>query len=220
MYDQFYRPPTRSAFPPAVKNLLIINALVFLGQQSDRYETALLQWFALWPITSYDIGVVFFPWQVVSYSFLHGGTPHLFFNLFALWMFGVGVENTWGSRRFVIFYFVCVIGAGLTQLTVATIAAASGSVYPTVGASGGVFGVLLAFAMLFPNHRIYLYFAIPIPAKWFVIGYGAMELFAGITNTQSGVAHFAHLGGMAAGFLLIQYWRGRLPLQPRRRMYW
>lgn len=207
-----------SAFPPVIKNLLIINALVFLGQ--FLYDTALLQWFALWPITSYDIGVGFLPWQIVSYSFLHGGMTHLFFNLFALWMFGVGIENTWGSQRFVTFYFVCVIGAGLTQLAVATMAAASGSVYPTVGASGGVFGVLLAFAMLFPNHRIYLYFAIPIPAKWFVIGYGAMELFAGITNTQSGVAHFAHLGGMAAGFLLIQYWRGKLPLQPRRRMYW
>jgi membrane associated rhomboid family serine protease len=132
-------------------------------------------------------------------------------------MFGVQIENAWGSRRFAFFYFVCVIGAGLIQLIVVT---TSGSFYPTVGASGGVFGILLAFGMMFPNQPIYIYFLFPIKAKWLVIGYGAIELWAGITGTQAGVAHFAHLGGMLFGFLLIQYWRGKLPIQPGSRMQW
>lgn len=176
---------------------------------------------ALWPLGTPFANVPdFWPWQLVTYSFLHGGFGHIFFNMFALWMFGVQIENTWGTRRFAIFYFVCVIGAGLVQLVVATMAAANGTPYPTVGASGGVFGILLAFGMMFPNQPIYLYFLVPIKAKWFVIGYGVLELWAGIAGTQSGVAHFAHLGGMAFGFLLIQYWRGKLPIRPDRRMHW
>ncbi len=133
--------------------------------------------------------------------------------MFALWMFGVQIENTWGSKRFAIFYFACVIGAALIQMMVMW-----GVPIPTLGASGGVFGILLAFGMLFPEQPIYLYFLFPIKAKWFVIGFGALELWAAVTGTQAGVANFAHLGGMLFGFLLIMYWRGKLPIQPERPM--
>jgi membrane associated rhomboid family serine protease len=165
------------------------------------------------------VQVGFLPWQVLTYGFLHGGLTHLFFNMFALWMFGPALEGTWGSKRFMQYYLVCVIGAGLVQLVVATMAVNSGSPpYPTVGASGGIFGVLLAFGMLFPNHRLMLIFPpIPMRARTFVIVYGVLELVMGVTRTQSGVAHFAHLGGMAFGFLMIQYWRGRWPFRRRPR---
>jgi len=217
-YD-YYQPPTRFAlFPPVVKNLLILNGLVFLAQLVPTTDRWLVEWFALWPLGLPDLPGYpsFWLWQLVTYSFLHGGLAHLFFNMFALWMFGVSIEQFWGSRRFGIYYFLCVIGAGLTQLLVVTL---SGEVFPTVGASGGVFGILLAFGMLFPNTPIYLYFLFPIKAKWLVIGYGLLELWAGVTGTQSSVAHFAHLGGMLFGFLLIQYWRGKLPIKPSRRFY-
>jgi len=204
-----------SVFPPVIKNLLILNGLIFLAQLVPTTNELLMQWFALWPMGTPDVVrtqfglrevAQFWPWQLVSYSFLHGGFSHLFFNMFALWMFGVQLENTWGSRRFALFYFVCVIGAGLFQVAVTW-----GSFIPTVGASGGVFGILLAFGMTFPNQVIMLIFPpIPMKAKWFVMIYGGIELFAGITGTQSGVAHFAHLGGMLFGFLMIQYWRGKL----------
>ena len=227
MNQDYYRPPTQFAvFPPVIKNLLILNGLVFLAQLVPTTSAILEHWFALWPLGTPDyvrtpVGLRalgdFWPWQLVTYSFLHGGLSHIFFNMFALWMFGVQIENTWGSRRFGVFYFVCVVGAGLMQLLVVT---AGGQLYPTVGASGGVFGILLAFGMMFPNQPIYIYFLFPIKAKWLVIGYGAIELWAGITGTQAGVAHFAHLGGMLFGFLLIQYWRGKLPAKPGRTMHW
>lgn len=224
MYQQPYRPPTLfGAFPPVIKNLLIINGLVFMAQQVPSIDGILLQWFALWPNTSlfgYSTVSTFLPWQLVTYGFLHGDFTHLLFNMFALWMFGMRIEHAWGSRRFAIYYFLCVIGAGLVQLLVATISAANGQVYPTVGASGGVFGLLLAFGMLYPNEYIVLLFPpIPIKAKWFVIIFGALELYFGVTGAQVGVANFAHLGGMVFGYLLIQYWRGKLPMQPKRRMY-
>jgi len=220
MYQDTYRPPTQfSVFPPVIKNLLILNGLFFMAQIVPSTAALLMEWLALWPIGIPDLPGYpsFYPWQMVSYSFLHGGFGHLFFNMFALWMFGVQVENSWGSRRFAIFYFVCVIGAALAQLVVARM---DSVIYPTVGASGGVFGILLAFGMMFPNQPIYIYFLFPIKAKWLVIGYGVIELWAGITGTQAGVAHFAHLGGMLFGFLLIQYWRGRLPVRPKQKMYW
>jgi membrane associated rhomboid family serine protease len=220
MYQDTYRPPTQfSVFPPVIKNLLILNGLFFMAQIVPSTAALLMEWLALWPIGIPDLPGYpsFYPWQMVSYSFLHGGFGHLFFNMFALWMFGVQVENSWGSRRFAIFYFVCVIGAALAQLVVASM---DSVIYPTVGASGGVFGILLAFGMMFPNQPIYIYFLFPIKAKWLVIGYGVIELWAGITGTQAGVAHFAHLGGMLFGFLLIQYWRGRLPVRPKQKMYW
>jgi membrane associated rhomboid family serine protease len=134
--------------------------------------------------------------------------------MFILWMFGVQVENRWGSQRFGTFYFACVVGAALTHLAFVQ----SGA--PTIGASGGVYGVMLSFAMMFPNRPIYLYFLFPIKAKWLILGLGALELFSGVTRANSGIAHFAHLGGMVFGFVLIQYWRGRLPLKPDRPMRW
>jgi len=216
MNQNAYQPPTRfSVFPPVIKNLLIINGLVFLAQMVPSTNMMLVRFFALWPMGE----GLFYPWQLVTYGFLHStsGFGHILFNMFALWMFGVRIENAWGTRRFAIYYFVCVIGAGIAQLIVATL---DPMTYPTVGASGGVFGVLLAFGMMYPDEPIYLYFLFPIKAKWLVIGMGVFELFSGISGAQSGVANFAHLGGMVIGIFLILYWRGKLPIQPEHKMYW
>ena len=218
MYQGTYQPPTQFAvFPPVIKNLLILNGLLFLAQLVPDTNSMLIYWFGLWPIGDAPIPLgQFLPWQLISYSFLHGNFSHLLFNMFALWMFGVQVENTWGSQRFAVFYFACVVGAAALQLIVAS---TGGGWYPTIGASGGVFGLLLAFGMMFPDQPIYLYFLFPVKAKWFVIGYGLIELYAGVAGSST-VAHFAHLGGMFFGFLLIQYWRGKLPWKPEKRMYW
>jgi membrane associated rhomboid family serine protease len=173
--------------------------------------------FALWPLGPSQFADVpgFEPWQLVTYSFLHGGLTHIAFNMLALWMFGGPIERLFGSREFTLYYFVCVVGAAVAQLLVN--AYWTGGYYPTLGASGGIFGLLLAYGMLFPHTRILLLFPpIPMPAWLFVTGYGVVELFLGVTGSQSGVAHFAHLGGMAIGFVLIQYWRGKLPVRPRR----
>ena len=220
--------PRFTLFPPVITFLLIVNGVVFLLQ--GFMGPALITHFALWPMGTPEtmpfMGRLtqvpdFQIWQLVTYGFLHGGLFHLFVNLFAMWMLGVQVENAWGSRLFAIYFLVCVIGAGLVQLVVATQMAADGDIYPTVGASGGVFGILLAFGMMFPNQRLMLIFLpVPIKAKYFVLAYGAFELFAGITRTDAGIAHFAHLGGMVVGLLLIQYWRGRLPIKPRRQVFW
>ena len=163
--------------------------------------------FALWPLGAGGSGAPgFAPWQLVTYAFLHGSTLHLAFNMFALYMFGGAVERVFGTRRYLTFYFVSVVSAALTQLL---FAAMSGGYYPTVGASGGVFGLLLAYAVYFPNNRVMLIFPpIPMPARTFVLIYAAIELFLGISGTQEGVAHFAHLGGMIGGYALLRYWRG------------
>jgi len=221
-------PTEFSTFPPVVKFLLIANGVAFLAQQFMFND--LVTWFALWPMGTPDFTFTpdgfaqipgFMPWQLITYGFLHSGVVHLIFNMFALWMFGMQVENAWGSRTFAVYYLVCVIGAATIQLIVTSSAASAGEIYPTLGASGGVFGILLAFGMMFPEQRLILLFTpIPIKAKWLVIGYGAIELWAGVTGTTAGVAHFAHLGGMLFGFVLIQYWRGKLPLQPRHQMRW
>lgn len=227
-----YQSPTRFAvFPPVVKNLLLINALVFFAQFVVQATGAsglawILNAMALYPPGSSGVGRTifgtvaqvpgFWPWQLVTYAFLHGGLGHLFFNMFALWMFGARIENMWGSRRFGIFYFACVIGAALAQMVTMW-----GTPIPTLGASGGVFGVLLAFGMMFPEERIMLLIPpIPIKAKWFVLGLGALELFYAVTGTQAGVANVAHLAGVVVGFLMIQFWRGKLSVQPQRRMRW
>ena len=173
---------------------------------------------ALWPLES-PASMMLMPaappfeiWQLVSYSFLHGSVLHLLLNMYALWMFGTRMENVWGSRSFTFYYFFCVVGAGLVQLYVATEAAHEGGIYPTVGASGGVFGLLLGFGLTFPNERLLLIFPpVALPAKWFVLIYGGIELWAGVSGTQAGVAHFAHLGGMLFGFLLLMYWRRHPP---------
>jgi membrane associated rhomboid family serine protease len=188
------------SLPPVTRAIIIANVVVFLLQL--LIGAPLEQLFALWPLH-----VNFEPWQLVTYAFLHDPNNylHLFFNMFALFMFGRALEYFWGSRRFIVFYFACVISAGATQLVMTSL---SGSAEATIGASGGVFGLLLAFAMYFPRQRITLLFPpIPMPAWLFVSLYGALELGLGVTNTQTGVAHFAHLGGMLGGALVILYWR-------------
>src|SRR5690606_28556299 len=169
--------------------------------------------FALWPPQAAEYGYPPFRlWQLLTYGFLHGGFAHLFFNMFALFMFGSDIERLFGSQRYVTYYLACVIGAALMHLIVVSSAALPP--VPTVGASGGVFGLLLAFGMAYPKRMIMLIFPpIPMPAWLFVTLYGVLELYLGITQTASGVAHFAHLGGMATGFVMIRYWRG----QRRRR---
>ena len=145
--------------------------------------------------------------QLVTYAFLHGDWAHLLFNSLGLWIFGREVERSWGGRRIAVYYFVCVIGAALFQLVVGIM---EHSTVPVVGASGGVFGILLAFGMLFPNRTILLLIPpIPMKAKWAVILFGVLELLFGVTNTFASIAHFAHLGGMVFGFFLILYWRQR-----------
>jgi len=225
--------------PPVVKNLLIINGIMYLATVVFKTRGIYLsEIFGLHFFTAQDSGI----WQLVTYMFMHGNFGHLFFNMFALWIFGAALENTWGQKRFLIYYMVCGIGAGLIQMLVIglQINSLSQNLSPevvqmihengkmilnedknylgdmgalnlainsvTVGASGSVFGLLLAFGMMFPNALIYVYFLLPIKAKWFVMIYGALELIFGVTGTQDGVAHFAHLGGMLFGFFLILYW--------------
>ncbi len=191
------------AIPPATRALLLINVAVFLLQQLAG--DLIMQLFALWPL-----GGGFRPWQLISYAFLHGSVLHIFFNMFALYMFGGALESYWGGRRLVLFYLVCVLTAALTQLAVQYPSGVAEDFAPVIGASGGVFGVLLAFAWYFPRQRIILLFPpIPMPAWLFVTLYGLLELFLGVTGTQQGVAHFAHLGGMLGGALCILYWRAR-----------
>jgi membrane associated rhomboid family serine protease len=186
--------------PPATRALLLINIAVFLLQQLNGNLIAGL--FALWPLAS----GLFRPWQLVSYAFLHGSLVHIFVNMLALYMFGSALETYWSARRLVLFYLVCVVTAALTQLAVQGL----GPGEPTVGASGGIFGVLLAFAWYFPRQRIILLFPpIPLPAWLFVTLYGCLELYLGVAGKEPGVAHFAHLGGMLGGALCILYWRVR-----------
>lgn len=192
---------------PMTRTLLLINVVVFLigpllGPWFDRL-------FALWPI-----GHGFLPWQLLTYAFMHGSFEHIFFNMFGLWMFGSEVERVWGEKRYLHFYIACVLAAAFTQLI---FNAVTGSPYPTIGASGGLFGLLLAFGMMFPNRIILLFFVLPVKAKYLVIGYGLLELYQGVYVMNSGVAHFAHLGGMLGGLLMIRYWRGQPPFGRRRR---
>ena len=190
--------------PPVTTALIVANVAMFLLEQIAPGAVYPL---ALWPLGAGQVGgPSFTPWQLVTYAFLHGGMLHLAFNMFALYMFGSSIERVFGTRRYLTYYFVCVVSAALTQMTVATL---SGEFYPTLGASGGVFGLLLAYAIYFPHNRVMLLFPpIPMPARTFVLVYAAIELFLGVTGTQEGVAHFAHLGGMIGGFALLRYWRG------------
>jgi membrane associated rhomboid family serine protease len=169
----------------------------------------LFEWFALWPV-----GGGFAPWQLATYALLHGGALHLAFNMYGLWMFGSELERLWGPRRLLQYYVVCVLVAGLVQLVVASDAAVP---YPTVGASGGLFGLLLGYAMLFPQRRLMLLFPpIPMPAWLFAVLFGLLELTLGVSGQTSGIAHFAHLGGMVGGWLMLRYWRGAPPFGRRR----
>jgi len=204
--------------PPVTKALLIANGLVFLLQLA--LGDATLSAFMLWPVGSGSDPYAtsdFLPWQLLTYGFMHGNIGHLLFNMLALLMFGAPVEHLWGQRRFLTYYLVCVIGAAVFQLIVgAWTLSQGGEPYPTIGASGGVFGLLLAYGMLFPNQRVMLLIPpIPMKARTLVIVYGVVELLMGITNTMPGVAHFAHLGGMVFGWLLIRHWRGQPPFGRR-----
>lgn len=195
------------SLPPITQALLLANVALFCLQ--FFVGPALLGLFALWPV-----GAGFMPWQVASYAFLHGSIGHLFFNMLGLWMFGSELERLWGPRRYLQFYAASVLSAAAAQLLVAYVAS---SAYPTVGASGGLFGLLLAFGLTFPNRTIVpLFPPIPMKAKVFVAVYGGLELLLGFSNSGSGVAHFAHLGGMAGGYLMLRYWRGQAPFGRRR----
>ena len=242
---QQYRPTGFRVLPPVVKNILIINVLFFLGTiaAEQAFQIDVSRYLAM----HYPGSELFRPHQLVSYMFMHGSFSHILFNMFAVWMFGNALENVWGPKRFLTFYMITGIGAGLIQILVTYIQVVNVesqmapqliemvrneglSIYmegknyvdplagklnillntATVGASGSVFGLLLGFGMLFPNALIYLYFAIPVKAKYFVMGYGALELFSGISNNPNdNVAHFAHLGGMIFGYFLLIYWKKR-----------
>lgn len=188
-------------FPPVIKGLLISNAAVFVGMLflgnfriGDFYlEQFFFQSFALWPL-----GTGFGFWQLFTYMFMHANFTHILFNMLALWMFGMELEHVWGSKKFFIYYLLCGFGGGLANLLVAPMFTTVG---PTVGASGAVYGVLLAFGMMFPERPIYVYFLLPIKAKYFVVMYMAFEIFS--VGSMDGIAHFAHLGGALVGFLYL-----------------
>lgn len=186
---------------PVVKNLLIINVLVYLLTKAFPIVAA-------WGSLKYGFEHLH-PWQFITYMFLHANFSHLLFNMLALWMFGTVLEQTIGSKRFLYFYLVCGIGAALIQIIVLNLMYPSTGVFiQTVGASGAVFGLLFAFGYLYPNMKIYFYFLIPIAAKYFVILYAALELYLGLKNSVGdNVAHFAHLGGMLFAFILLRQWK-------------
>ncbi len=228
-----------SSTPPVTKNLIIINVVMLLLAMLSQRMLSLNLNGVLGMF--YFQSPLFKPWQIVTHMFMHGGLTHIFFNMYALWIFGKTLESVWGSKRFLIYYLATGLGAAffhqlVTYIQFAPEIAALKGAYsvdrinyallneilqpgnqfyqfgrelmrPTVGASGAVYGVLLAFGMLFPNTPLYIMFIpIPIKAKWLVIGFGALELFLGITQSGGSIAHFAHLGGMIFGFFLIRYW--------------
>lgn len=212
--------------PKVTKNIIIINVLLFLGTiVAKSYGIDLTKYLGLHFFLASD----FNPAQLITYMFMHGGWGHLFFNMFAVWMFGRTLETVWGPRRFLFYYVACGIGAGLIQEGVQFIeyqtvlshydqVKTSFGAIPmaeylnmmnTVGASGAVYAILLGFGMLFPNAPLFIFpFPFPIKAKYFVIGYALLELYSGFSNNPNdNVAHFAHLGGMIFGFILIMYWK-------------
>ena len=211
-----FRPTRFEILPVVIKNLLIINVLFFLAQNTIGNSSFINMenLFALHHVKS----PLFQPWQIITHLFMHGSMGHLFFNALALYQFGGRLEDVWGPKRYALFFFVCVVGAGLCQLGVSTwmYDPATGPI-PTIGASGGIYGLLLAYGMLFPRDRVMLLIPpIPMTARTLVIVFGAIELVMGVTGTAAGIAHFAHLGGMLFGWLLIRYWRGQPPFSKRR----
>ncbi len=214
--------------PTAVKNIIIINILVMIMMALN--ETFMLEKFALF----YPTSPFFHWWQPVTHMFLHGGFGHLFFNMYALFIFGSVLERVWGVKKFLLFYFVTGIGAAAVHIGVQWIqmqayinAAAEGStaamqamhalkMTPTVGASGAIYGVLMGYAMLYPDSVLTLIFPpVSLKAKWFVLIFAAIELALGVFGTRAGIAHFAHLGGLIFGFILMMYWKKRRTLYSR-----
>ena len=185
------------SMPPSIKALILLNAGVFLIQSLGYPLVGALglipERVAQWPLPEF--------WRLVTYLFVHGGFWHLLFNLFALWMFGMPVESQWGGREFLKYYFLCGLGAALTS-----VALAPHSPIPIIGASGSVYGLLVAFAMLYPDAVVYLYFLIPVKAAHMALLFGALEFFMGASHSTPGVARFAHLGGMVTGYLYIRWW--------------
>ena len=221
--NEQYSPTGFRVLPTVVKHLLIINVLMYLATITlTRFNTDLNDILGLHFFKASDFRI----YQIITYMFMHGNFGHLFFNMFALWMFGNTLENIWGSKRFLLFYMVCGLGAGLCQELVQYIQYVTSLVQydnvnlggriismdtylnlmTTVGASGAIYGLLMAFGMMFPNSMIYLYFFFPIKAKWFVIGYAVIELLMGIRGVDN-LAHFAHLGGNLFGLILIMHWK-------------
>ena len=221
-----FRPSSFNILPPVIKNLLIINGLMFLlTLVLEAKGIRLSQYLGLYPIQSPS----FKPFQIVTHMFMHGGVWHIVFNMFALWMFGSILERLWGPQRFLFFYLTCGLGAAaillgwnfyeVTELKDTIALGGSDAAMaqqllqwklaiPTVGASGAVYGVLIAFGVLFPNTMLYIYMLFPIKAKYLIVGLVAFELYMGIQNSVGdNVAHFAHLGGALFGFLLVLYWR-------------
>ena len=196
--------------PPLIRFLILANVAIFV--LGAAYMPAVTAFYGLWPVGSFTVAgfpgrVGFEPWQLLTYGFLHANLAHVGFNMFGLYTFGRDVELAAGTRRFAVLYFASVLTAGVTQLLVLSLPAVTDP-YPTIGASGGVFGVLLAFAMLFPRRTVRLIFPpIPMRAWVFVTLYGVAELLQGVTGTAAGVAHFAHLGGMAGAWLVLRRWR-------------
>lgn len=191
--------------PPVTTALIVANVAMFL---LESIAPGLVYSLALWPLSGAPAGahVGFGVWQLVTYAFLHGSVLHILLNMYALYLFGGAIEQVFGGRRYLTYFLVCVVSAAITQLLFAGM---TGGFYPTVGASGGIFGLLLAYAMYFPNNRIMLLFPpIPMRARTFVLIYAGLELYLGVTGSEAGVAHFAHLGGMVGGFAMLRYWRG------------
>jgi membrane associated rhomboid family serine protease len=191
---------------PAITRALLLSCVAAFCLNLILHLEA---WLALWPLQSGR----FMPWQLLTYALLHGDMLHLFFNMLGLWMFGSEIERLWGGKRYVHFLLASILAAALVQLLVTML---TGSRVPTVGASGALFGLLLAYGMLFPNRTIMpLFPPIPMKARTFVFVFGGMELLFGLLGA-TGIAHFAHLGGMLGAWLMISYWRGRGPFGRRR----
>lgn len=207
-----------SRLPPVTKALLLANVLIFLLQQvlPDAYLAPL----RLWPLALggdlFSPSSSFMPWQLLTHAFMHGDLLHIAMNMICLLMFGAELESFWGSRRYLIFYTVCTLGAGLCQVAVATLVVSQGGgLYSTLGASGGVFGLLIGYAMLFPDRRIGLMFLpVLLKARTLVMIFAVAQLLLAFSGLNTGVAHFAHLGGMLFGWLLIRHWRRPQPPMP------
>ena len=184
--------------PKAVKHIIIINILMLVLTYLNN--PLMSKWFALNPIS-----FIWKPWQLVTYMFMHGGFGHLFFNMYTLFIFGSVLENVWGTKKFLTFYFVTGIGAALVNIGVQYL---TGSFALTVGASGAIYGILMGYAMLYPDSMLTLILPpVSMKAKWFVLIFAGIELLLGITGTQVSVAHFAHLGGLLVGLIVIMFWK-------------